>query len=67
MQNVMHIATNDGYTVQNDGQPCIMLVATHLLFAKDQMGGGLEEPPRAPGDPPPTPLREKTLVSRNDF
>ena len=28
--------------------------------------GGLEEPPRAPGDPP-TPIHEKTLVSRNDF
>ena len=28
--------------------------------------GGLEEPPRAPGDPP-TPILEKTLVSRNDF
>ena len=68
MQNVMHIATNaghtaqnDGQTMQNDGQPRIMLAALHFIFAKDQRGG-LE----APGDPP-TPIFEKTLVSRNDF
>ena len=45
MQNVMHIATyaghiaiNDGQTMQNDGRTCVMLVATHLMFAKDQRG-----------------------------
>ena len=35
------------------------------MFAKDQRGG-LEKPPRALWDPP-TPILEKTLVSRNDF
>ena len=41
---------------------CIMLAATHIMFTKDQRGGFR----RAPGDPP-TPILEKTLVSRNDF
>ena len=45
--------------------PCIMLAATHIMFTKDQRGG-LRSPPRAPGDPP-TPILEKTLVSKNDF
>ena len=31
--------------------PRVMLAATHFMFAKDQRGG-LEEPLRAPGDPP---------------
>ena len=64
MQNVMHIAINaghtaqnDGQTMQNDGQPRKMLAATHLMFAKDQRGGGLE----APGDPLPLPLYLKRL------
>ena len=34
--------------------PHIMTAATHLMFAKDPGG-------------PPTPILEKTLVSRNDF
>ena len=69
MQNVKHIATNAGHTTQNDGQPMqndgrprIMLAATHLMFAKDQRGV-LEEPQGTP----PTPILEKTLVSRNNF
>ena len=50
MQNLMHIATNAGHTAQNEGwimqndvRPHVMLATTH--FAKDQ---GLEEPPGAP-------------------
>merc|ERR1712131_388941 len=39
--------------------PRKMTAATHLMFAKDQRGG-LEEPPRAPGDPP-LPLYLKKL------
>ena len=42
--------------------PPIMLAATHLMFAKDQRGGL-----RSPQGTPPTPLLEKTLLSRNDF
>ena len=42
-----------------------MTAATHLMFAKDQRGG-LRSPPRPQGTPP-TPILEKTLVSRNDF
>ena len=45
--------------------PRKMTAATHLMFAKDQRGG-LEEPP-GPQGTPPTPILEKTLVSRNDF
>ena len=55
MQNIMHIATNAGHTTQNDGwtmkmraAPCIMLAATHLVFAKDQ-SGDLRSPPRHQG------------------
>ena len=43
----------------------VMLAATHLMFVKDQKGG-LDVPPRPKGAPP-TPIHEKTLVSRNDF
>ena len=45
--------------------PCIILAATHLIFAKDQRGG-LRSPPEPQGTPP-TPILEKTLVSKNDF
>merc|ERR1711973_923087 len=45
--------------------PHKMTAATHLMFAKDQRGG-LRSPP-GPRGPPPTPILEKTLVSRNDF
>ena len=46
--------------------PLKMTAATHLMFAKDQRGGGLDVPPRAPAAPH-TPKLEKTFVSRNDF
>ena len=59
MQNVKQIATNAGHTPQNDG--------LNTLNVCQEPKGGLEEPPQAPGDPPPTPILEKTLVSRNDF
>ena len=45
--------------------PRKMTAATHLMFAKDQRGG-LRSPP-GPQGTPPTPILEKTLVSRNDF
>ena len=45
--------------------PCVMLAATHLMFAKDQRGGLRSTP--GPQGTPPTPVLEKTLVSRNDF
>ena len=45
--------------------PHVMLATTHLMFAKDQRGG-LRSPPQPQGTPP-TPILEKTLVSRNDF
>ena len=68
----MHIASNAGNTTQNDSwtipykmtaAPPVMLAATHIL---SRTKGGLEEPPRAPGDPP-TPILEKTLMYRNNF
>ena len=72
MQNVMHIATNSGHTAQNDGRTMqndgrtTCNVGRITLNVSKGPKGGLEEPPRAPGDPP-TPIHEKTLVSRNDF
>ena len=45
--------------------PRKMTATTHLMFAKDQRGG-LRSPP-GPRGPTPTPILEKTLVSRNDF
>ena len=65
MQKVMHIATNAGHTVQNDGltmQNDDRTMHNVGRNTKDQRGG-LRSPP---GDPP-TPILEKTLVSRNDF
>ena len=47
MQNVMHIAPNAGHTVQNDSRT-IQNDGHTMRNAK----GGLEELPRAPGDPP---------------
>ena len=72
MQNVMHIATNSGHTAQNDGQTMqndgrtAHNVCRNTLNVCQGPKGGLEKPLRAPGDPP-TPILEKTLVSRNDF
>ena len=72
MQNVMQIATNSGHTTQNNGWTMqhyghTMCNVGHITLNVSQgPKGGLEEPPRAPGVPP-TPIHEKTLVSRNDF
>ena len=80
MQNVMQIATNAGHTAQNDGQTAqndgrttqndgrtMQNDGCNTLNVYQGPKGGLEEPTWAPGDPPPTPILEKTLVSRNDF
>ena len=79
MQNVMQIATNAGHTAQNDGRTTQNDGRTmqndgrtaqndgrNTLNVCQGPKGGLEEPPWAPGDPP-TPMLEKTLVSRSDF
>ena len=65
MQNVMQIATNAGHTAQNDGRTA-QNDGRNTLNVCQGPKGGLEEPPWAPGTPP-TPILEKTLVSRNDF
>ena len=65
MQNVLQIATNAGHTPQNDGQTA-QNDGRNTLNVCLGPKGGLEEPPRAPGNPP-TPILEKTLVSRNDL
>ena len=54
----MQIATNAGHTAQNDGH--------NTLNVCQGPKGVLEVPPRAPAGPP-TPILEKTFVSRNDF
>ena len=70
MQNVMHITTNSGHTAQNDGRTMqndgrtMCNVGRITLNVSQGPKGGLEEPPRGPQ---PTPIQEKTLVSRNDF
>ena len=46
-------------------QKMSILTLTHFMFAMDQ-SGGLRSPP-GPQGTPPTPILEKTLVSRNDF
>ena len=72
MQIVMHITTNAGHTAQNDGQTmqndsCIgRNVGRNTLNVCQGPKGGLEEPPRTPGDPP-NPILEKTLLSKNDL
>ena len=58
LQMLVILNTNDGWTMQNDGH------TTRNVYQGPK--GGLEEPPRAPGDPP-TPILEKNLVSRNNF
>ena len=58
MQNVMQIATNAGHTAQNDDQTAQNDCRTaqndgcNTLNVCQGPKGGLEEPPRAPGDPP---------------
>ena len=57
MQNVMQIATNAGHTAQNDGWTAQNDGRTaqndgcNTLSVYQGPKGGLEEPPRAPGDP----------------
>ena len=72
MQNVMpiatnagHIAQNDGWTAQNDGRTT-QNDGRNLLNVCQGPKWELEEPP-GPQGTPPTPILEKTLVSRNDF
>ena len=73
MQNVMQIATNAGHTAQNDGRTAQNDGRTAQNDGRNTLNvcqgpkGGLEEPPWPQGTPPPTPILEKTLVSRNDF
>ena len=58
MQNVMQIATNAGHTAQNDGRTLQNDGQTAQNDGRNTLNvcqgpkGGLEEPPRAPGDPP---------------
>ena len=58
MQNVMHIATNAGHATQNDGQTMQNDGRTGCNVGRNTLNVcqgpkvGLEEPPRAPGDPP---------------
>ena len=58
MQNVMqiainagHTAQNDGWTAQNDGRT-VQNDGRNTLNVCQGPKGGLEEPTRAPGDPP---------------
>ena len=51
MQNVMQIATNAGHTAQNDGWTA-QNDGHNTLNVCQEPKGGLEEPPRAPGDTP---------------
>ena len=66
MQNVMQIATNAGHTAQNDGRTAQNDGRTTQNDGRNTLNvcqgpkGGLEEPPRAPGDPP-LPLYLKKL------
>ena len=66
MQNVMQIATNAGHTAQNDGRTTqndgrtVQNDGRNTLNVCQGPKGGLEEPPRAPGDPP-LPLYLKKL------
>ena len=62
-QNAGHIAQNVGHTMQNDVHT-MRNVGRNTLNVCQGQKWGLEEPPRGP---PPTPILEKTLVSRNDF
>ena len=58
MQNVMQIATNAGHTAQNDGWTAQNDGRTAQNDGRNTLNvcqgpkGGLEEPPRAPGDLP---------------
>ena len=72
MQYVMHIAPNIGHTTQNDGQTMQNDSRTTCNVGRNTLnvcqgpkGGGLRSPP-GPQETPPTPVLEKTLVSKND-
>ena len=58
MQDVMHIATNAGHTVQNDSRTLQndgrtpRNVGRNTLNDSQGPKGGFEEPPQAPGNPP---------------
>ena len=63
MQNIMQIAPNDGHTAQNDAWTLQNVGRnTHNVY-QVPMGGARG----APQGTPPTPILEKTLMSRNDF
>ena len=49
--NAGHTAQNDGWTMQNNGRT-MCNVGRITLNVCQGLKGGLEEPPRAPGDPP---------------
>ena len=69
MQNVMQIATNAGQTAQNDGRTAqndgwtAQNDGCNTLNVCQGPKGGLRSPPGHQGTPP-TPILEKTLVSR---
>ena len=74
MQNVMHIspisghtAQNDGQTMQNDSRTGRDVGRNTLNVCQGLNGGGRLRSPPGPQGTPPTPILEKTLVSRNDF
>ena len=58
MQNVINIAPNAGHTAQNDSRTMQNDSRTAQNDGRNTLNvcqgpkGGLEEPPRAPGDPP---------------
>ena len=62
MQNVVHIAPNNGHTMQNDGH-----TMCNDGFNTQNVYQGPKGVLRSPPVDPPTPILEKTLVSRNDF
>ena len=66
MQKVRKIAQNAGHTVQNDLYTMRNVGRNTLNVCQGPKGGGLRSP-LGPRGPPPTPILEKTLVSRNDF
>ena len=57
LQMLVILNTNDGWTMQNDGHTMPNVGRnTHNVYQGPK--GGLEEPPRAPGDPPTPNLSE---------
>ena len=61
----MHIATNSCHTAQNDGRT--MQNDGHTTPNVGRNTLNVCQGPKDPGDLPPTPKLEKTLLSRNDF